>query len=121
MRIQQAPYHVKVPSPAQPQTHRPNDLAGVGGHLGLSSLGALLARDPRSSLGSVRGGLGLVGLLCRLGSGLLLLAGRDGGLAGSLTRLGALCAALFDHIERGADNGTLALDGTAGALLGDFL
>lgn len=65
--------------------------------------------------------LGLLGLLDGSGGGLLLLALLDGGLAGGGTGLGALSAALLDQLEGGTNDGTLSLDGTASALLGDFL
>jgi hypothetical protein len=32
-----------------------------------------------------------------------------------------LGATLFDHVERGSDDGALVLDGAAGAFFGDFL
>lgn len=95
------------------------NLTGPGLDLGGGALGALLRLDLTASTGS--GVLGLVGLLQRLGSGLLVLALLDGGSAGSGAGLGALGAALLDDVERGTDDGTLVLDCAAGALLGDLL
>lgn len=74
-----------------------------------------------TTLGGTGGGLGLVSLLSALGSGLLLLGLLDGVLASGGTGLGALVAALLDHIERGTDDGTLGLNDTARALLSNFL
>ena len=106
-------------SPAPSQTVQSTILTRLGGDLGSRALGALLALDALGRLGS--GGLGLLGLLAALGGGLLLLGVLDGLLAGGGTGLGALVAALLDHIERGTDDTTLALDSTAGTLLGNFL
>jgi hypothetical protein len=90
--------------------------------LGRRALGALLALDAlRAALGRVGGVLRLLGLLAALRRGLLFLGFRDGLLARGGPGLGAHVAALLDHIEGGADDGTLVLDGTAGALLGNFL
>lgn len=71
--------------------------------------------------GGLGGGLGLLGLLLALRSGALLLALLDGLLAGGRARLGALRAALLDHVERGTDDGTLGLDLAATAGLGGLL
>lgn len=91
-------------------------------HLGCGTLGALLACDPCGLAPcSAGGGLGLLSLLLRLGGGLLLLALLDGGSAGCGAGLGALGAALLDHVEGGTDDGALVLDGAAGALLGSLL
>lgn len=94
-------------------------LAGASLDLGGSALGTLLRLDLATGTGG--GVLGLVGLLRRLGGGLLVLALLDGGGAGGRAGLGALGAALLDHVERGTDDGTLVLDGAAGALLGNLL
>lgn len=99
-----------------------NPLSGCGLGLGGSTLSTLLANDP---LGLALGGLGgVLRLLGLLGSsiGLLLLLGLLDGLeTGGGAGLGAHGALLLDHIERGTDDGTLGLDGTAGSLLGGFL
>jgi hypothetical protein len=84
-------------------------------------LSTLLTTLLSTTLGGTGGGLGLLSLLSALGSGLLLLSLLDGLLAGGSTGLGALVAALLDHIERGTDDGTLGLHDTASALLGNFL
>jgi hypothetical protein len=65
--------------------------------------------------------LRLLSLLGGLSLGLLLLALLDSGGASGGTGLGALGALLLDHIERSTNDATLLLNGTAGALLGDFL
>lgn len=94
-------------------------LSGTGLGLGGSTLGLHLA-----DLGGALAGSSVLGLLGLLGSsgGLLLLLGLlDGGIAGGGTGLGAHGTALLDHLERGTNDGTLSLDGTASALLGDFL
>ena len=97
-------------------------LAGPGLDLGGGALGALLGLDLGGlATGTGGGALGLLSLLGRLGSSLLLLALLDGGLAGGGAGFGALGAALLDHVERGTDDGTLLLDGAAGALLGNLL
>lgn len=97
-------------------------LTGLGLDLGGGTLGTLLALDLLGlAAGSASGGLGLLELPLGLGGGLLLLALLDGGLAGGGASLGALGAALLDHVEGGTDDGTLVLDGAAGALLGDLL
>lgn len=98
------------------------DLARLGSDLGGRALGALLALDATSTtLGGGGSGLGLVGLLGGSGGGLLLLGLLDGLLAGGLTGLRALRAALLDHIKGGTDDGTLGLHDTAGTLLGNLL
>lgn len=84
-------------------------------------LSTLLTTLLSTTLGGTGGGLGLVSLLSALGSGLLLLGLLDSVLASGGTGLGALVAALLDHIERGTDNGTLGLHDTASALLSNFL
>lgn len=97
-------------------------LTGLGRGLGSRTLGTLLALDPLGlALGGAGGGLGLLKLLLALGGGLLLLGGADGLLAGGGAGLGALSAALLDHIERSTNDGTLGLDGAAGTLLGNLL
>ncbi len=52
---------------------------------------------------------------------LLLLALLDGRETGSAAGLGAHGPALLDDLEGGTNDGTLGLDGAAGALLGSFL
>ena len=98
-------------------------LSGVGLDLHLGTLGLLLGGDTTTDLATsgVGSGLGLLGLLLGLGGGLLLLGFFDGGLTGSGTGFGSLSAAFLDHIERGTDNSSLVLDGSACAFLGDFL
>ena len=102
-------------------------LTGVGGHLDLCALGTLLALDPaRLSLAPLAlarrsGRLRLVRLLGLFGRRLLRLALRDGLLPRRLASLHRHRPPLLDHIERGTDDGPLRLDGTASALLGDFL
>jgi hypothetical protein len=73
------------------------------------------------SLGCAGGGLRLLGLLYALSSASLLLAGCDGSLAGSLTGLWSLRSSLLNHVEGSTDDGTLVLNGTARALLRNFL
>jgi hypothetical protein len=111
-----------LPQPlATPRLTHPR-LAGASLDLGLSALGALLADVALGlALGGDGGVLGLLRLLDGGGSLLLLLALLDGLGAGGAAGLRSLRATLLDHIERGADNGTLGLDGTASALLGNFL
>lgn len=97
------------------------NLAGLGGDLGGRALSTLLGGNTSASTtlgGSV---LGLVSLLLGSGGGLLLLGVGDGLLAGSLTGLGALGAALLDNVKGGTDDSTLVLHDTASALLGDLL
>lgn len=92
-----------------------------GSNLGLSTLRALLADD---ALGLALAGGGVLGLVALLGGGgglLLLLALLDGGGSGGGPRLGSHRSLLLDHIEGGADDGSLRLDGSAGSLLGNFL
>lgn len=97
-------------------------LASSGSDLLLSTLGTLLAHV---SLGLALGGggsaLGLLSLLGGLSSSLLLLVGLDGLGASGRSGLGAHRAALLDDLEGGTNDGTLGLDGAAGALLGNFL
>lgn len=97
-------------------------LTSARGRLGWCTLCTLLA-DLASglALGGLGGGLSLVGLLGGGGGLLLLLGVLDGGGAGGVAGLRALSAALLDHIEGGTNDGTLGLDGSAGALLGNFL
>lgn len=107
-----------------PDQHPPKrgTLTALGLDLDRRALGTLLAGNAASlALGSGSGALGLLSLLGRLLSLLLLLALLDGGQAGGAPGLGAHRAALLDHLKRGTDDGTLRLDGAAGALLGDFL
>lgn len=97
-------------------------LASSGGDLDRRTLGTLLADVSLGLALAGRGsGLGLVGLLGGGGGVLLLLALLDGLGAGRRSGLGPHGAALLDHIEGGTDNGTLGLDSSAGALLGDGL
>lgn len=96
-------------------------LAGGGLDLGGGALGALLADDAAGLALAGGGVLGLLGLLGGVGLGLLVLGLLDGGGAGGGAGLGAHGALLLDHIEGGTDDGTLGLDGAAGALLGDLL
>lgn len=97
-------------------------LAGPRGHLNGRALGHLLADVAlRLALGRLGGRLGLLGLLGRRRRLLLLLALLDGLGASRRPGLRPHRAALLDHIERGADDGALRLDGSAGALLGYFL
>ena len=79
----------------------------------------LLTGNPASRL--TRRVLCLLGLLLALAVGFLLLGVLDRGLAGGGAGFGALGAALLDHVEGGSDDGTLVLDGAAGAFFGDFL
>jgi hypothetical protein len=97
-------------------------LTRLGSDFGSGTLSTLLALDAlTSTLSSTGGGLGLVSLLLGLGGCLLLLGVLDGLLASGGTGLGALGAALLDNVEGGTDDGTLVLDDTASALLGNFL
>jgi len=96
-------------------------LAGLCLHLDRRALGTLLADLLGLAPSSVRGGLGLLSLLLRLGGGLLLLGFLDGGSSGGVAGLGTLRAALLDHIERGTNDGALVLDGATSSLLGNFL
>lgn len=97
-------------------------LAGSGGDLNLSALCALLADISLGlALGGVGGVLGLLSLLDGLSSSLLLLVLSDGLGAGGRSGLGAHGPALLDDIEGSTNDGTLGLDGTASALLGNLL
>lgn len=97
-------------------------LTALGRNLGSRTLGTLLALDPLGlALGGAGGVLGLLSLLLALRGGLLVLGVLDGLLAGGGAGLGALGAALLDHIEGSTDDGALVLDGAAGALLGNLL
>lgn len=97
-------------------------LASSGSDLLLSALGTLLAHVALLlGLGGGSSVLGLLGLLGGLGSSLLLLVGLDGLSAGGRSGLGAHGTALLDDLEGGTNDGTLGLDGAAGALLGNFL
>lgn len=96
-------------------------LTRLGSDLGGRALSTLLALDALSGLGTGGSGLGLLSTLAALVGGLLLLGVLDSLLAGGGTGLGALGAALLDHVEGGTNDGTLALHDTAGALLGNFL
>lgn len=66
-------------------------------------------------------GLCLCGLLGGLLCGTLLLSGLDGGLTSSGSSFRSLVSSLLDDIEGGTDDSSLGLDGSAGALLGNFL
>lgn len=83
----------------------------------------LVVDIPSSGLasGALGGSFGLLSLLNALGGGTLLLALLDGGLAGSRAGLGALCAALLDHVEGSTNDGTLGLDLATTAGLGGLL
>lgn len=97
-------------------------LASSGSNLDRRTLGTLLADVSRGL--TLAGGGGSLGLVSLLGSGgrvLLLLALLDGLGAGGGSGLGSHGTALLDHIERGTNDGTLGLDGSARALLGDLL
>lgn len=97
-------------------------LAGPCLNLLLSALVALLGLDLLGlAAGGAGSGLCLVGLLLGLGGSLGLLALLDGGGAGGGAGLGALSAALLDHVEGSTDDSTLVLDCAAGSLLGNFL
>ena len=97
-------------------------LTSVRAHLALCALRPHLA-DLCPGLPSRRSccRLRLLHLLLALYSRLLLLAFLDRGLAGCGAGFGSLRAALLDHVEGSAHDAALLLDGTAGALLGDFL
>ncbi len=98
------------------------NLSGAGGGLaGGTTLGAHLGDLADGLALGGTGALGLVGLLGGGGGGLLVLGLLDGGEAGGGAGLGAHAPALLDHLERGADDATLRLDGAAGALLGHLL
>lgn len=98
-------------------------LSGVGLDLHLGALGLLLGGDTTTGLATsgAGGGLCLVGLLLGFGGGLLVLGFLDGGQARCVTGFGALGSAFLDHVERGSDDGSLVLDGTSCAFLGNFL
>ena len=104
--------HHRVTRPTTPH------LAGVGSDLDVRTLSTLLGGDTALGVGGVLGLLSLLGGLRLLLLGLGLL---DGGETGGRAGLGAHGAALLDHIEGSTDDGTLGLDGTAGALLGNLL
>jgi hypothetical protein len=90
--------------------------------LGSRTLSTLLALNTlRLSRRRLGRRLGLLLLLLALRCCLLLLAFLDGLSAGGAAGFGSLGAALFDDVEGGADDGTLVLDGAAGALLRYFL
>jgi hypothetical protein len=78
------------------ERNKETDLARLGSDLGGRALGALLSLDATSTI-------------------------LDGLLAGGLTGLRALRAALLDHIKGSTDDGTLSLHNTAGTLLGNLL
>jgi hypothetical protein len=63
-------------------------------------------------------GLGFLGLLLL---GAELLCGIDGGPTLGSSDFRSLASALLDHVEGCSDDTSLGLDGTTGALLGDFL
>jgi hypothetical protein len=65
--------------------------------------------------------LGLLSTLLALLLLLLILGVLDSLGTSGLTDLGADRALLLDHLKRSTNNGTLVLDGAAGALLGDLL
>lgn len=71
--------------------------------------------------GGVSSSLGLLCLLDALRGSALLLALLDRLSASGGAGLGALRAALLDHVQRSTDNGTLGLDGLAAAGLGLLL
>ena len=73
--------------------------------------------SPRRSRRTLR----LLHLLLALGGGFLFLTGLDGFLAGGGSGFWTLRSALFDHLEGGADDASLLLDGAAGTFFGDFL
>lgn len=103
-------------------TQRPPFLLGGLGDSGLSTLRTLLADVADGlALGRESSVLRLLSLLGGLGGLLLLLVLLDGLGAGGGTGLGAHGALLLDHIEGGTNDGTLVLDGSPGALLGDLL
>lgn len=110
----------KVEPPKQRQNAVHNCLTGLGLDLGGNTLRSLL-RHLRLTAAGAGSGLGLLRLLLALRLGLLLLAGLDGLVAGSLAGLRAQRSALLDHIERSTNDGTLGLDGAAGTLLGNLL
>lgn len=96
-------------------------LAGSGGDLDLRTLCALLA-DVSLGLALAGGSvLGLLGLLGGLSSSLLLLVLSDGLGASGRSGLGSHSPALLDDLEGSTNDGTLGLDGTASALLGNLL
>jgi len=80
-----------------------------------------LRHAPRPPRRTRHRALGLLRLLLALALRLLLLPRLDGGHARRGAGFGPLGAALFDHVEGGADDAALLLDGAAGALFGDFL
>ncbi len=80
-----------------------------------------LRHSPRTPRRTRHRALGLLRLLLALALRLLLLRGLDGGHARGGAGFGPLGAALFDHVEGGADDAALLLDGAAGAFFGDFL
>jgi hypothetical protein len=73
------------------------------------------------STGSTGSVLGLLGLLLALSLSLLLLTLLDGLGTGGLAGLGTEGTLLLDHVKGKTNDGTLGLDGAAGALLGDLL
>lgn len=100
---------------------RTSFLTSVALDLGCGTLGSLLGNLGGLSTGGTGSRLGLLCLLLALGLGLLLLALLDGGGTGGLAGLGADGALLLDHVKGETNDGTLGLDGAAGALLGDLL
>jgi hypothetical protein len=97
-----------------------DNLTGGVGNGGLGTLGSLLG-ELGLTAGSGSGVLGLLGLLGGISSLLLLLSVTEGSSAGSGTDLGLLVALGADGLPGSTDDGTLVLDGAAGALLGNLL
>lgn len=81
----------------------------------------MLADFRSLSLGGTCSTLCLLGLLCALGSSLLLLALLDSSETSGGTGLWSLRSSLLDNVEGSTNDGTLSLDCAAGSLLGNFL
>ena len=107
---------------SQSQSATPISSARLGAHLIRRALRThLTLNPPRLPPRCTSRALRLLGLLLAFSGSFLLLALRDGFLAGCFSGFGSLRAAVFDQFERGTDDATLLFYGTAGALLGDFL
>ena len=109
-------YHITI------SKHHPLSLARLRAHLIRRALCPhLTLNPPRLPSRCTSRALRLLSLLLAFSCSFLLLALRDGFLAGCFSSFGSLRAAVFDQFEGGADDAALLFYGAAGALFGDFL